>query len=63
VYKIDGTGAEVPQTIVTFKNDPTGAAHSLITNTMDETKDVGTFTMRLVVSLPDALYPKYKKDF
>jgi len=53
----------VSQTIVTFNRDASGAAHALITNTMDEVNDVGSYNMRLVVSLPDALYPKYTKDF
>jgi len=63
VYKIDGSGAQVAQSIVTFTRDATGAAHTLTTVTMNENTDVGTHNMRLVVSLPDALYPKLVKNF
>lgn len=48
---------------MTFTEDVTGAAHTLTTVTMDETNDVGVHNMRLVVSLPDALYPTLTKDF
>ena len=63
VYKIDANNAEVAQAIVTFTADPTGAAHELKTLTMNEDQDVGVHNMRLVVSLPDALYPKLIKNF
>lgn len=63
VYEIDANGDQQAQTIVVFARDATGAAHTLTSNTMDETNDVGVHNMRLVVSLPDALYPTLVKDF
>lgn len=51
------------QSLVTVTVDPTGAAHKLVTVTMDETNDVGVHNMRLVVSLPDATYPPLTKAF
>ena len=38
-------------------------AHQLVTYTADEDTDVGAHDMRLVVSLPDPLYPTLAKDF
>jgi hypothetical protein len=63
VYKLDGAGAQTAQTLVTVVVDPSKAAHKLETLTNDETNDVGVHNMRLVVSLPDALYPKLVKNF
>ena len=48
---------------MTVTVDPAGLAHTLVTTTMDEANDVGVHNMRLVVSLPDATYPKLIKDF
>lgn len=56
-------GVSTAQTIVTFNNDASGAAHTLVTVTMDENTDVGIHNMQLVVSLPDATYPTLVKTF
>ena len=63
VYEIDTDGNQQAQTIVTFNRDATGAAHTLVTTTQDEVNDVGAHNMRLVVTLPDALYPTLPVDF
>lgn len=63
VYEIDADSNQQPQTIVTFARDATGAAHTLTTTTQDEVNDVGVHQMRLVVTLPDALYPSLPIDF
>ena len=63
VYELDADDNQVAQSIVTFNNDSNGLAHTLVSVTMNEDTDVGQHRMRLVVSLPDVLYPTLVEDF
>jgi len=63
VFKVASNGDHEAQTMVTFNEDGTGAAHTLVTTTQDEVNDVGVHNMKLVVSFPDVLYPVLSKTF